>query len=129
MKMLLITTLMMALASVAYPQAESNPAKTDCKEERVDKKVQKGKAKSPRGETPGSAAEGACPQPSAPAADAPPAATAPTPTAALSAATVAPQSDKSQLNVTIYHDSEESLGAVARRIRTRKAMEEANKSQ
>jgi hypothetical protein len=135
MKLLLITTLMLAFGFVAYAQTDSSPAaKTDCKEQRVNK-AKKGKAKPAHGGTQASTdpakAASVCPPSPDPAPEAAPASTAPTPTptAALSSTAVAPPVDNRQLNVTISHDPEESLGAAARRIRAKKAVEEASKAQ
>jgi hypothetical protein len=129
MKLLLITTLMFALGSAAYAQTKSNPApETDCKEQQTDG-TKKAKSKKARGRARAASAAteaAACPQ--QPPDSAPNAVT--TPSAALSAATVAPPVDKTQLNVTIYHDlGEESLGAAARKIRAKKAAEDASKAQ
>jgi hypothetical protein len=133
MKSLLITTLMLTFGFVAYAQTDSGPAaKTNCKEQHTDK-AKKGKAKPARdgaqASTDPARAAAVCPQSPDPAPDAAPASTAPTPTAALSSAAVAPPVDNRQLNVTISHDPEESLGATARRIRAKKAAEEASKAQ
>lgn len=131
MKALLITTLVFTLGSSAYTQTESSTiGKTDCKEQHTAK-TQKAKSKEARGKgqaSTRSAEAVACPQAPDPTPNASTAST--TPTAALSAATVAPPVDRSDLNVTIYHDpGQESLGAAARKIRAKKAAEEASKVQ
>jgi hypothetical protein len=135
MKLLLVTILIVTVSWVAYAQTDSSPAaKTDCKEQHTDK-AKKGKAKPARdgaqASTDPAKAAAVCPPSPDPAPDAAPASTTPTPTptAALSSASVAPPVDNRQLNVTISHDPEESLGAAARRIRAKKAVEEASKSQ
>ena len=130
MKLLLITALTFSLGWMAYAQTDATPAaKTDCKEQQTDKKAKK-KAQTPKGEAQASTETATCHQSPDPVPDAAPAVPTPTPTAAINSATVAPPVDNRQLNVTIYQNgSEESLGAAARRIRARKAVEDANKPQ
>jgi hypothetical protein len=140
MKSLLITILMLTFGFVAYAQTDSGPAaKTNCKEQQHINKAKKGKAKPARDGVPAptdpAKEAAACPQSPDPALNAAPAgtttaSTGPTPTAALSSTAVAPPVDNRELNVTISHDSpEESLGAAARRMRAKKAAEEASKAQ
>lgn len=140
---MLVTILMLTLGWVAQAQTDQNPTvKTDHKGHvkkvrkpaaavvpaapQADKEVQADKSATTDAAMGGQSVDTA-PSASSEAATPTPNPT-PAPTAAINSAAVAPRPplDKAELNITIYRESEgESLGAVARKIRAKKAVEAA----
>jgi hypothetical protein len=138
MKLMLVTALMLTLGWAV--QAQTDPRTDQSPSAKTDRKRHAKAAREHRAAVAPAEAQDATKAPIAAAqsldADASTTSTAaptatPAPTAAINSAVVAPLPPlaKTDLNTTIYRESEESLGAIARKMRARKAIEEAGKTQ